>query len=345
MGTYTKTISAIFLASTLAAIGCGPSDNNNNTGGGGGEGGEGGGGSGSLTLDQLAAKLLDTLCAGSVECRRAESLAECKASTQFDIDEMKAYVENGTVIYHPEKVDVCLAAFAGFGVCTYSEASQSGSDSAQQSCIDVFEGTVADGGDCFDDEQCKSNTCETDPACMMQCCPGKCTATVAPPPPAKIGESCAGMDVECEAGAYCQMDSMFNPTTCAAKVDMGASCNAFDACKSPSYCDLDFQTGMGTCNVPAATGATCNPDSFYPCDRFDDVCDPMTLKCVTKGVVGADCADNSDCVEYAYCDAATMKCAKDIAEGGACVADMNDCIGDLDCLAGKCGFEPNVVCK
>jgi hypothetical protein len=341
MATDTHFISSFTLASLVAIAGCSSDPNNTNTGGSGGDGG----GTSALTLDELGKKLVDLNCATSVDCHSTETTAECAATSNSPFEQFQQYLDDGTVIYHPEKVAACLEVLKGFGFCSFTQLS--GSDATQKAiqdaCLPVFEGTIADGASCFDDQQCKSQSCETDPACMMQCCPGKC---VVPPPPAakaKIGESCAMLD--CDTGAYCVSDMMGNPTVCAAQVATGKPCTDFDQCLSPANCDIDFATNMGVCNVPAAHGATCNPNSFFACDRFDDVCDTATKKCVTKGLVGADCS-MIGCVSYAYCDMTTSKCAKSLPEGAACDSAKNDCLNDLDCLpTGKCGFSTPTVCK
>ena len=342
MATYTNILGSLLVASVVAVTGCGTDPNTNNTGG---SGGEGGGGSNALTLDELGKKLVELNCAKSAECNNAESTADCVATSEAPIGGIKPYVENGTVVYHPENVAACLELFGGLGFCSYSELNnaQASQEAFQKACEPVFIGTIADGADCFTDDQCVSRSCASDPACMMQCCPGKCAAKVAPPPAAKIGESCAVAD--CEAGAYCQSDMMGDPTTCAAQAAMGQPCSDFAGCKSPAACDIDFMTGMGVCNVPAAHGAACNPMSFLACDRFDDICDATSKTCVTKGTVGADCS-MIDCVDYAFCDMATMKCVKGLAEGATCDKANDNCLGELRCLdTGKCGFDTVTACK
>lgn len=346
MRTYTKTLGAFFLVPLLAVIGCGPTDNNTTGGGGGGgEGGSGGsGGSGNAgSLDQVAQEVSKAFCANAVDCHTAETEADCLAASNAQVEAMEAYVANGTVIYHPEKLDACLAALKGAFSCSISSAINADPESSiTGACNPVFEGTVPENGACFDDEQCVSNECETDPNCMEQCCEGKCAAAMADPTPAKIGESCAAAN--CESGAYCQTDMMGMPTTCAAKIAMGQPCSDIYACAAPGVCNIDFQSGMGTCAVPPAEGATCNPNTVFPCDRLDNVCDQASMKCVLKGLDGAACTDNGDCVEYAHCEAGG-KCAKDPGKGGTCDAMDDNCLGDLQCINSICGFEPTVVCQ
>jgi len=344
MAHYTNFIGSLVLASLVAVAGCGTDPNTNNTGGSGGDGGSGGGGGGSesLTLDELAKELLNITCANSVKCNSSETLADCIATSNSPTSDFQPYIDDGTVVYHPEKVAACLDALKGFGFCSFSELSNTnaGQKTVQEKCLPVFEGTVADDGACLEDTQCKSQLCEEIPGCMMmQCCPSKCAASPAPTTPAKIGESC--MMADCEDGAYCQSDMMGDPTTCAAQVAAGQPCTDFDQCKSPAFCE------MGVCYAPAAHDATCDPNSFFACDRFDDICDPATMKCVTKGLVGADCA-MAPCVDYAFCDMATMKCVKALPDGSTCDPMMMDdnCMNDLICLdSGKCGFAPVTPCK
>ena len=294
-----------------------------------------------MSLDDVGKKVAEAACANAVDCHAAETEADCMAANNVQMDEFKAYVENGTLIYHPEKFDACLAALKNTYSCSLSTL-LGGVSNVAAACDPVFEGTVADGGACFDDEQCVSNECEVnDPNCSDQCCPGKCVAGVVSTP-AKIGESCA--DADCESGAYCQSDASGNPTTCAAKIAMGQPCESYDSCAAPTLCSIDLQTGKGTCSVPAAEGATCNPNTIFPCDRTDNVCDSATMKCVLKGIDGATCMSSSQCVEYTYCDA-SGKCAKAPKKGEACDVNNDECLADLDCINGTCGFEPETVCK
>jgi hypothetical protein len=214
-----------------------------------------------------------------------------------------------------------------------------GFDQVTAKCTPVFEGLVAEGGGCFNDQQCASANCqETDPNCTDACCAGKCAPTKASLP--KIGEACP--EGVCEVGAYCQLNGM----TCAARASEGQPCGGFDGCASSSgtLCDFDFMTLTGTCKKPAARGEACDPMSSAACDRPDDVCDPTTNVCTLRKLPGEACTSPTDCVAYAKCDPATMKCVKRGAEGAACV-EQSDCLAGFTCEASKCTLDELVICK
>lgn len=328
---FFSTIVFTLLVIPLPLVGCetGP---NNTTGGG-----------TALSFSELEDKLKEINCASAVECYRSETKEECLATAQFDTTDIKPYIDDGTIIYHPEKADACLEAFAVLGACSITEVYAAGGlAQIETACLDVLEGTIADGASCVQDEQCVSGNCEaTDPNCMESCCASKCAPREQAPTLPKIGEPCPMY--QCDSSGYCQTDAMGMPTTCAAATDVGKPCTKANECKLPSFCDLDVMTMMGTCKTPAPTGGACDPMGFSLCDRFADYCDPMTKVCTTLPKPGEACVGN-ECVDYAYCDMATMKCVKDLAEGAACT-DMTDCQGELSCEMGKCAFDAPVVCK
>jgi hypothetical protein len=347
MRNYAKTIGSLFVIPLFVLVGCGGGDNNN-TGGSGGNGGSGGSG-GSSVYDDFAAKAKAATCGNAVECHRSETEAECIA-TSGGPEDVTAYLANGTVIYNPDNAAACIAALGTVNGCSYGELLPllaNGGDSIKELCASVFEGTVADGGNCTSYVQCVSHACEpVDPACADACCPGKCVMGMPVPALAKIGESC--VMAPCESSAYCQTDPNTGAsTTCAALLAAGAACTDLGACAAPNLCNVDLMTGMGTCKKAPATGETCDPMGIFSCDRMDDFCDMTTKKCTPLGLVGATCADTNDCVRYAHCDMGTMKCAKDFGEGQACDPMNNDCLGNLQCLStGKCSFgTPPPVCK
>ncbi|HRI68411.1 MAG TPA: hypothetical protein PK156_29485 [Polyangium sp.] len=294
------------------------------------------------SLSDFANSLNEALCANAVECHRAETNAECLATQQTEIPEYQKYVDDGTIKFHPENTDACIAAFSVLGSCSLTEVfAQGGIDILETACAPTLEGTLAEGTACAIDEQCVSGNCDlVDPNCADACCANKCMAKEIPPVLPKIGEPCP--DFDCEKGAYCQSDTMGMPTTCAATVGAGKPCTSFGQCELPATCDLDFTTMMGTCKAPIAHGAACNPMGISLCDRTDDYCDPTTKVCTTKPLPGSACVNDS-CVDYAYCDQATTMCVKDLPAGAACT-DMTDCLGELSCEMGKCAFDTPVVC-
>ena len=196
--------------------------------------GSGGGGSagnnGSLTLDQLSEKLKDIACAQGVECHRFETEAECFASMSFNIPNLMSYSENNTVIYHPEKVDACIAVFAAFLSCSYSQQIAAiGDATGLTACNAVFEGTVVDGASCFDNTQCVSEEDATRARIVWN------RAAWVPAPPACLRRcwrrsakpASMSMSIVNRPGIASKMG---NPTTCATKKHEGSACTDFGTC-------------------------------------------------------------------------------------------------------------------
>jgi hypothetical protein len=322
------TIAALsFMIGAIAA--CGGDDDTTPTPGGGGD----------LTVDELTAKTLDIRCSKGVECHLYESEAECKATSTAGLDQYKASIAAGRIIYHPEKAQACLDALGEVFGCSIIDVFGPAVAEAEDACTGAYEPTVADGGTCYVNAECISQSCEIPFDCSMACCEGKCAAETQ----VKIGESCANGET-CADGSYCKLDSMGMPTTCAAQAAEGQPCDSFDACKVPAFCALDFTTSMGTCVVPAAHGETCDLNAIFACDRLDDYCDAATTKCVSSKLVGEACGTDALCVYGADCK--NGKCEKKPAAGGMCdPMDFAQCLGDLQCNAGgTCELPAEIIC-
>jgi hypothetical protein len=291
-----------------------------------------------LTVEEFAQKTLDIRCAGGVDCHLYESEAECQATSRVSAAQDQASIAAGRIIYHPEKAQACLDALEVVLGCSVTNIFGAAAKAAENACKAAYEPTVADGAACYTSLECISQSCEIPFDCSMACCEGKCASSTK----AKVGESCANGET-CADGAYCEMDAMGAPTTCAAQAAEGQPCTSFDGCAVPSFCALDFMTGMGTCVVPAAHGAACDPNAIFGCDRLDDYCDATSKTCLTSKLVGEACAD-VPCVFSAECVNGT--CAKKPGEGGTCdPMGFSQCLGDLECeMGGTCEFPDNTAC-
>ncbi len=196
-------------------------------------------------------------------------------------------VARGTVIYHGEEVDGCVATLEGAG-CS-AEALEDG-------CTDVFEGTVALGGDCGWDEECVDGYCSMSDGM----CPGTCAVRVS------AGASCAESAV-CPAGFTC------NGGNCVELAGEGDACGGTGV----GCAGLDLNCTDGVCQTwdNILSGAVGEPCSL----ATGDYCDPE-LACVFTGVAGG---------------MATFECAARVGRGEACAVGFpNPCPDDQFCDTG-----------
>lgn len=198
-------------------------------------------------------------------------------------------IASGTVIYHGELVNDCVTSFEGSGC---------GVEALEAGCSDVFEGTVALGGNCGWDEECVDGYCSmTDGTC-----PGTCAARVA------AGATCAD-NAACPAGFGCSGGN------CVALATEGQACGGSGVgCAGIDLNCTEGGSGGGICRTWAsllsgAVGESCSLST-------GDYCDP-DLACVFAGVVEG---------------MATFTCAARVARGAACsVGFPNPCPDDQSC--------------
>jgi hypothetical protein len=198
-------------------------------------------------------------------------------------------IASGTVVYHGELVDACVSALEGTGC---------GVEALEDGCSDVFEGTVALGGDCGWTEECVDGYCSmTDGTC-----PGTCAARVS-----------AG--AACTDGAACPAGFTCNEGNCVALATEGQACGGPNVgCSGIDLnCVGDGPEG-GICQrwSDILSGAVGEPCSL----ATGDYCDP-DLACVFDSVVGG---------------MATFVCAERVARGAACAVGFpNPCPDDQFC--------------
>lgn len=294
------------------------------------------GGGGAPALEDLPDDIESTICKSAVDCRQFPDVQTCRDTTfifdQGQIEGIQADVDAGIVNYDADAAERCLDLFSQVINCELTL----GGDLAKElndACDAIFSGTVDEGGDCFEDEQCAGDNA----TCDGSTCPGQtgtCSAGQAVAD-AEIGQDCTNAD--CVAGAYCP-----NAThTCAARVEAGGDCADLDACVEHTICDFDLQAGMGTCVAQVGEGETCDPMVLFGisnCLRTDNYCDATDNTCKARLDVGETCDPQaSECVTYAFCDNGT--CAQRPIENEACDAQNQgprQCLGDLDCVNGTC---------
>jgi hypothetical protein len=279
----------------------------------------GGDGSDSIPIADLPARTEHVFCAYEVRCGHYADEESCKTAF-FEKLQGIASVMSGKAKYDGKAAAACLAAFDS-AECKISTAMDS-----PQSCRDAVKGTVADGGDCLDDDECVSTRCDVGSCAAGTCCPGVCVAL------SPLGASCGGSSASsCVSGAVCKFDSATSTESCVARVGAGQPCTAFDSCSRGTFCLGDGTTAGSTCLVPPSTGQPC-PGGV--CDDSHDVCDTAARVCTPRVHVGGSCA-TAGCVSYASCDATTKICIARGLVGGVCT-DTAPCLLGLSCQNGTC---------
>ncbi len=284
----------------------------------------------SISIDDFAQKFRDGECTAAVSCDEVPDTATCDASITIggtDFETVVAEVKAGTVIYDGDAAARCLA-FLTNDSCTFTGFH------GGQDCESIFEGTLATGAACLEDEECKgyktqtADCAETDDTCdrSTACCPGVCTAV----PRAAAGASCATTD--CADGLYC---SNVDRTCKTLGATVGAACEAIDGCEDPMYCKIPAMGQAGMCADAAAAGATCDPTANEPCVDGHQYCDMTTMTCTNRAAIGSACSDTVPCAYDANCDGTSNTCVAVPGPGDACTTTTG-CLGSLDCTNSVC---------
>jgi len=177
------------------------------------------GGGGSISLEDYTEEHERAECERDVRCGEAPDMESCLAAS---FDERVNYpktranaVEAGTIIYDGDAARKCIDAVAKDD-CTFSNW-----DTLFAACVNVFEGTVPEGGTCVVFAECAGDvSCETDPGCTPEsCCVGTCR-----PPLVEIGGDCS-VNYFCVRGAYCHQDFVAGTATCEAELPIGSACD------------------------------------------------------------------------------------------------------------------------
>jgi len=204
----------------------------------------GGGGSGGVSPAGLASALAEASCNKHEECCTAEEFmdatlgsenaAECKAVlTGFGsllTNVLDDSIEAGRVIYHPDRMEDCLAAIDALSCAEFKDNGEI-NDSR---CEDPFEGQVADGGECANDFDCVSNYCSGDSMDFE----GNLTFGVCADDPV-AGLPCD--EGRCADSAFCD----FETDLCEALLADGEACTSDNQCKSEE-CDTTTSS-PGSC--------------------------------------------------------------------------------------------------
>jgi hypothetical protein len=279
-------------------------------------------GSGTLSIDDLPARVSQAVCAFEVACGSAPDQATCEAANPIAADQVLATtiaaVKRGTIAYDGTSAAKCLDAYPGTN-CSLTSLTTA-SDLAD--CDATFRGQVAVGGACVIAAECTGHGPCTQPAnCTQACCVGTCGS-----PQVAMGGDCSTSNAGCIDGTFCKAG------VCSAYIPVGAACVAGDTCASGAAC-----SSAGTCLPLPAEGQSCATAQGGLCDHLDDYCDPVTITCIKRKPAGAACAapSSEDCVTYAPCQNGV--CTPFPTLGQVCDQTAGaTCLDELVCTADVC---------
>lgn len=311
----------VLSALLLAAAGCGgglggPSDPN--------------------TYDGFREQFRAAVCAQSVACEVAPSVASCQTSWYPDNSQASTTrdaVRLGTIRFDAAKASSCLRYMnRAYAETPCSITAMAAVDTTgQDDCDTVLSGTIADGGSCLVSYECVSGNCQpADPLCYLgdQCCPGTCAPMGAPIP---LGGNCSVADpgAFCAKGTACVTTTTWGTCQVPSAV-VGTPCAVPAECAAPLFCVIDPVGTTGTCQPPIPSGAPCDREIYNPCDDMREYCHATTSICSPRAAVGAACDADNECVSYAQCTGG--KCVALPGPGGACGPSIGvPCLGSLQC--------------
>lgn len=287
------------------------------------------------TLAEIPTELAKAACEALTACRGAELLSDflngqdCvtgRAYRQEDGDqhELAQSVSEGRVVFKAGAFAKCASDIAALG-CDAQTYRWS------DSCESALSGTVALGGDCDIDLDCKGRAyCKKGSAC-----PGVCTALV------EQGAACTG-NSECADGLAC-----IGGTSCEPLGVDGDSCEVGEP-----PCGIGF-----VCHTEAG-GKLCRElSSVYtgnknaPCTATGNLCKPELVcasssgsmgVCEARAASGGACkrAQPNQCPMDEYCDATTAGmaglCSEYPGDGETCLGRSQPCASGTVCVAGVC---------
>ncbi len=297
-----------------------------------------------ISIDELASAAASIGCANADRCaggtRSYESLTreqvtDCEAqlATWLEVTafaRLRSSVAAGRIAYHADRARACLEEQTALG-CGVSAM-------APPSCDATFEGLVADGGACTQQEECgPQSQCRGASGCTS----GTCVHVP------QLGEAC---EAQCATDAYCSSG------TCVARRAAGAACETSVECGTGLTCrggacaattpPAAGETCFGTCAEGLVCGVTGVSSPTCRAPRTDGTCTP------TYGG-GSDCPSGQTCVlsgpgaTEGTCGAyptAGQACSTACARGARCVDGMcfavvaqgGACESDLECETGHC---------
>jgi hypothetical protein len=299
------------------------------------------------TTQQFIDQLVSAECDFMVRCSYLPDKSTCLAYVDRlsspGTNSLAYAIDQGRMTLNQSNLPACIAAFSNLS-CTLGS---SNSSTLNTPCDAAAVGTIASGGDCVFDGECKPGLECDKGSCTASCCPGVCVATK---PLAAVGGSCTS-DSNCVDTAYCKLS--YNSTTgsfdgiCLARVATGAVCTDYGSCPGNAQCV--GTTGSKTCVALAKDGASCanglsceNSTSY--CDQVKGTCQPRikdNAPC-TLPDAGASAALASGCFNYSECKNGVCRHLPlaDEACSNPDAAAINECLLVGKCVGGFCQADP-----
>lgn len=361
-----RTLGYGLLAASLAIGACG-GDSEDGDGGGGS-----GGGSAGMPLDDVLPAIVELQCNAIDSCASdlmSIYLSGMQCEDYFgrmfedgDWPNIVKAVEDGRIVYHGDKAQACLDAWAALGCDMFTMR-------APSICDETLEGTVEEGGACTLDGECKGPffckvegscpgvctarqgegaACKSDDACQdgLGCDEGldECVK------PGTSGDACEQGEPGCVLGYMCLGAEEGTPGTCkdTSEILVGKEGEACDFeggsfCEPGLSCVLEDWTSSGAvsnCRAQVASGGTCGIGipSHCPAGEYCDA-DPQQTgsfegQCVALPGDGEPCAGAvfQSCQPYHAC--VNDVCRQLQRLDGSCATD-DECYSG-NCETGSC---------
>ncbi len=213
-----------------------------------------------VTLDNVCTKLADVVCSNAQRtCCTSQGVdykpEGCRAGVAAWCDGEVTQVKGGTGTFNAAAYATCASAWSTLQAkCTiplldYVET--------YAPCHQLFPGTVAPGGVCREDTDCK-----VAPGALGSCTQTQNGERCSETSIAQDGQPCdyeGATKILCDYGLSCQFSSTSGAGTCRPAKKTGESCN-FLECGFGNYCNRPSGGGSGTCAVGLAAGASCSTD-------------------------------------------------------------------------------------
>lgn len=308
-----------------------------------------------IAIDDLFDCFIAAQCEWAVRCQSiAPTVEACiELFDSLGDSDLKRKIESVNVqrtIYDGELAADCLAS-----VFVESCSGQPGED-----CEGVFVGTIAEGGLCYDEDECQGvgADCEQD-SCENQCCAGTCLDA------APLGGDCtnrgcepgaecvfnqeAAIQNQCysgEVGVICQYDyhcdsGLFcaDTQTCQPALTAGADCNSNSQCLDPLTC-VGESNDAGKCQLVNSVGVSC--DTSCDGNLFCDVPGQATIgSCTPPKPLNSMCASDSQCLPNLYCSEVDRMCQARRLLNTSC--QSYSCVAGLFCTSELPSADPDTL--
>lgn len=238
-----------------------------------------------LTLDNVCARVADAYCTSSLStCCASEGLAwkegGCRDAITAVCNEQVAAAKKGAATFNPAAFDKCAAAWSSLATkCSVPALTYVKTYAV---CTELFVGSVAPGGSCAADWQCKV------PAGAYANCnrDGRCDAIsiVGKDQPCVYSGNVRAL---CDYGLACAFASGTYSGKCRSANPLGSACSASWECGFGNFCERSGGMGSGKCVAGRLEGAGC---------YSNDVC--ASGSCVS-----------SRCTDPNYTPASTFVCS------------------------------------